>query len=350
MFEWADGGNLRNLWNANPHPNRQPSIVKATIEQLLGLAEALCACHFLDSKGSNYRHGDLKPDNILWYQDTIGIGNLKIGDWGIAKGHNLVTEDRPYKTTTPYGTRRYEAPEVVTGLKRKYEGQSADRRSRLYDIWAMGCITLEFTIWLLYGLKGLDKFNESINGPLEGNTPFYEVKRELGGTVATVHTEVVKWMDRMAGDPACQKYTNALGDLLDLVRTGLLVVRLPRKMGSNLGMGIDAPADTALQTPTISQESSVAGAPALVITPAERIPVQPGPEPAGDYRLRADQFRDKLKLILDEDNGDSYWFTGMPQPPSSIGESTSISSLMAVPTSNGLGAAKGLAVHTTRAV
>ena len=104
--------------------------------------------------------------------------------------------DGPYKLTTPYGTRRYEALEVVIGLKRKYKGQLADRRSRLYDIWSMGCIVLEFTIWLLYGLKGLNKFNESINGPLEGNTPFYEVKRELGETVATVHTEVVKWMDR----------------------------------------------------------------------------------------------------------------------------------------------------------
>ena len=50
-----------------PRPNWQLSIVKAIIEQLLGLAEALRACHYLDSKGSNYRHGDLKPENILWY-------------------------------------------------------------------------------------------------------------------------------------------------------------------------------------------------------------------------------------------------------------------------------------------
>jgi serine/threonine protein kinase len=244
MFEWADGGNLRNLWNTMPRPNRQLSIVKAAIEQLLGLAEALRACHYLDSKGSNYLHGDLKPENILWYQDTIGIGNLKIGDLGIAKGHNLVTEDRPYKTITPYGTRRYEAPEVLTGLKIKYEGQSIDRRSRLYDIWAMGCITLEFIIWLLYGLEGLDMFNESIDGPFEGNTPFYEEKQELGGKLATVHAKVVEWMDLMAEDPICQKYTTALGDLLDLVRTGLLVVRLPRKMGSNLGMDIDEPSES----------------------------------------------------------------------------------------------------------
>jgi len=67
----------------------------------------------------------------------------------------------------------------------------------------MGCITLEFIIWLLYGLEGLDRFNESIDGPFEGNTPFYEEKQELGGKLATVHTKVVEWMDLMAEDPIC---------------------------------------------------------------------------------------------------------------------------------------------------
>ena len=352
MFEWADGGNLRNLWNTIPSPNRQPHMIKATIEQLLGLTKALCALHYFDSKGSHYRHGDLKPDNILWYQNTVGssnpIGTLKIGDWGIAKGHNLVTEDRPYKTTTPYRTRRYEAPEVVTGVPIKYEGQATGRRSLLYDIWVMGCITLEFVVWLLYGTEGLKEFNKSIDGPLQGDTPFYDInKGELGAINAVVHSGVLKQMDHMAKDPACQKYTTALGDLLDLVRTGLLVVRLPRSMGSNRNMGIDeppmspnssqikpeliysAPDDTILENRTISQEASLTTTPALLVTPAdpaERIPVPRPKERAGDYRLRADLFRDRLERILDEDNGDSYWLTGASQPPDSVSGTISINS------------------------
>ena len=141
-------------------------------------------------------------------------------------------------------------------------------------------------------------------------------------------------------------------------------------MGSNLGMDIDepseriefkqinseltdnAPAHTSrLQTLIISREAFVAGTLALMVTPlVERIPVQPGLEPAGDYRFRADQFCDKLKLILDEDNGDEYWSTGMTQSLSSTGEGASISSLTTMSTSDVLGAAKGLDIPLTRAV
>lgn len=319
MFEWADGGNLRNLWNATPQPTLRASLVKATIKQLLGLAKALCATHYLDKKGASYRHGDLKPENILWFRDSGEIGMLKIGDWGEAKGHNIVTELRPSKTMAEYGTRRYEAPEVEIGVRLNFLGQAPKRRSRLYDIWAMGCITLEFIVWLLYGVDDLKRFNQSVRGGFSDNSPFYRVSLENGKKVARVHDAAVQWMDHMARDPACRVGTTALGDLLELVRTGLLAVKLPRRMGSNLAnMGSEQPDVTRPSTrPAGPHEPPISSIPSINITPADpvRIPVQPEPEPEGPARLLATDFRKRLEHILGEDEDESYWFTDAPRPP-----------------------------------
>lgn len=115
MFEWADGGNLRSLWETFPRSSISASLVKDSCRQLLGLASALAVAHNL-SDSSSYRHGDLKPANILRFNNGTEIGLLKIGDWGEAKEHNSVTELRFDKTSAAYGTLRYEAPEVEVGL------------------------------------------------------------------------------------------------------------------------------------------------------------------------------------------------------------------------------------------
>ncbi|KAI4663972.1 uncharacterized protein J4E79_003472 [Alternaria viburni] len=151
VFEWADGGNLRSMWKREHSPILTAALVKDAMFQILGLARALEAAHNLDMTGASYRHGDIKPENILCFSNGRTIGTLKIDNWGEAKEHGQVTELRPSKTTAKYGTSVYQAPEVETGVRARYLGQSTKRRSRLYDVWAMGCITLEFTIWLLEG-------------------------------------------------------------------------------------------------------------------------------------------------------------------------------------------------------
>jgi serine/threonine protein kinase len=109
--------------------------------------------------GASYRHGDMKPDNILWYLEGGEFGTLKIGDWGEAKEHQVVTALR-HSTSTLSTTLRYQPPEVVTGLRWTPEDEPRHVRSRLYDIWGFGCIALEFIIWLLYGKNGLTLFNK----------------------------------------------------------------------------------------------------------------------------------------------------------------------------------------------
>lgn len=217
MFQWADGGNLREFWQTNPTTELTPGRVRDILIQLRGLTDALAALHFYRGNG-NYRHGDLKPENILRFKnpkfmnDKVHIGTLKIADMGLARYHKNETDARPDPTSAKYGTARYEPPEVSTNRLNK-------ARSRLYDVWSLGCVVLELMIWALFGFKELEEFNARIR---DGNGRFYETQ---GDGNAQVHPVVVEWMRRMEKEPECNGNT-ALGDLLAIVREKLLVVDL----------------------------------------------------------------------------------------------------------------------------
>lgn len=335
IFEWADGGNLATLWESDPKPHLTALLVKAVIEQLLGLTQALCAAHFLkdDGKynGASYRHGDLKPGNILRFLDGTPIGRLKIGDWGEAKSKHEVTAMRHSITTSQYGTRRYEPPEVVTGLGGMVQGQEENRLSRLYDIWSMGCIVLEFIVWLIYGMEGLNKLKQDMKGSLSDDPPFYHVNEAGLFQKARVHHVATYWMDWMAQDPACAVGVTALGDLLEIVQTCLLVVKLPRGGGT---VAFDEPdqlytqpasvgpfkqpkdnTSNVLSRPesSLAQETTVAKDFAIHVAPPDPSEANMDMEiqsvPTGPERIRADQFRDRLEHIIRADEGESYWHT-----------------------------------------
>lgn len=235
VTEWADGGNLRDLWRSMPNPPLQPSLTRKAVGNLRGLVEALCAIHDPIIDGAHTktygRHGDIKPENILWFRDGGAFGTLKICDFGEAKGHKDVTAMRNRSTTARYGTQRYEPPESEIGIGTDHLGRRDMRISRRYDIWSIGCIMLEMIIWLLYGAKGLGEFNESVKTGFGDESPFYQVFHTGGKISAKVHEAVVLWMKYISKDPACRAGTTALGDLLELVERGLLVVKLPSHDG-----------------------------------------------------------------------------------------------------------------------
>lgn len=308
MLEWADGGNLRNLWRSHPHPILSSSLIKASIKQLHGLAKALHAAHSHNDQGASFRHGDLKPENILRYQGDSIIGTLKIGNWGKARELNKVlgTELRMIDTTTYFATRRYEAPEV--GISRTYLGQSEVRLSRLYDIWSMGCITLEFLIWLLYGSEGVERFHRE----LSDGSPFYQLIEDNGIRLAEVQAAAVRWMDRMSREPVCS-IGSALGRLLELVRTGLLVVKLPRRTESEKTIVAATTSLEGLPSPIL---------PSIVITPTEQYleRVELPPEESGPTRISAFEYERIMEDILfGEPNNADYWATDVIKlPPSTI--------------------------------
>jgi serine/threonine protein kinase len=91
------------------------------------------------------RHGDLKPQNILWFPDPSsrgGNGILKISDFGIARFSTKdVWETR--KTGRVPNSPTYRSPEYDLNGK----------LTTACDVWALGCVYLQFVTWYLGGYR-----------------------------------------------------------------------------------------------------------------------------------------------------------------------------------------------------
>lgn len=97
---------------------------------------------------------------------------------------------------------------------------------RRYDTWSYGCITLEFIVWLLEGSKGLRDFHKRIVNSSTREGSFFETERKNGQFSPSVNSAVLATMQSLSQRPECQARETALGDLLGIVRTKLLVVAL----------------------------------------------------------------------------------------------------------------------------
>lgn len=229
IFPWAKGGNLRNFWK------EQPSLSTASLkfsqtycvgyirwffEQLLGLSGAIEKLHNPPNQpGGSCRHGDLKPENILCFCRIVPEAGelptdirLVIADAGHSRIHEKATELRGEITTTQAGTQTYTPPEVQV--------QSDKARSRRYDIWSIGCLYLEFLIWILYGSDGLEAFHTDVKRAQPYT--FYRTDPDV-----SLKPEVQGWIEEIKKDPRCTPIkSTAVGQLIDLIEKRLLVVSI----------------------------------------------------------------------------------------------------------------------------
>ena len=173
VFHWAEA-NLQDYWeNKNPTPRVDYETILWMAQQCKGIAGALYKIHPYESysiprtnlapndegiPGHNLtiagphapktttlfgRHCDIKPANILWFQDpedVNGKGILKVTDIGLA-------ERKPSRKAANTGF--YRPPEC--DLDVEFVDSS-------YDIWTMGCLYLEFVTWLLGGWTLVEEF------------------------------------------------------------------------------------------------------------------------------------------------------------------------------------------------
>jgi serine/threonine protein kinase len=92
----------------------------------------------MQSTSENWRHGDIKPENILRFVDgneDAWIGTLKLADLGRAQQHLLRTKLRESREKELWRTRWYEPPDLVEEVHEQAQGKI----SRLFDIWSIGC-------------------------------------------------------------------------------------------------------------------------------------------------------------------------------------------------------------------
>ena len=75
-------------------------------------------------------HRDLKPENVLLSRS----GDIKVGDFGLAKDVAGMSSRMMSMSMTKVGTPNYLSPEL---------GESIPGSTRANDVWALGCIVLE---------------------------------------------------------------------------------------------------------------------------------------------------------------------------------------------------------------
>lgn len=175
IFPWAEGGSLGDLWDVKGPTEFSATEVRPWMEK--NITGLLGAVHLLHELGSS--HGDLKPGNILvfseleypknpkqrdysyyfgWANDETTrvvllpseLGILKITDFGTARANSTATITRTRDANALTGAQRYAPPEFD-----RNELEHNSPRSRLYDVWSMGCILLEFITWACYGDDGV---------------------------------------------------------------------------------------------------------------------------------------------------------------------------------------------------
>ncbi|KAF2107049.1 kinase-like domain-containing protein [Lophiotrema nucula] len=164
LFEWADG-NLEDFWERCPFPEHTAADERWAAEQCLGIAKAVSRIHGLTTEqkmrrsSSNVnlidgerewgRHGDIKPDNILWFAEYGGDRNLLVvSDLGLTRYHSEFS-----KSLVPISQ--------IDGCTRAYRPPEMDLRGEIsskYDIWSLGCVFLEFCVWYLEGHSEVEKF------------------------------------------------------------------------------------------------------------------------------------------------------------------------------------------------
>ncbi len=137
------------------------------------------------------RHGDVKPENILWYKQNgdgphpLASGELVLSDFGLTSLHHNETGSNVKNGGVQFTT-TYAPPESVLPDK---------EISRSIDIWALGCVFLEFVTWIVGGPSHVDEFRAARTSPFLKsfcNDNFWEVQEfEVPTTGIQKHGTVV---------------------------------------------------------------------------------------------------------------------------------------------------------------
>lgn len=233
MFPYADS-NLRKYWEDRGSPDFDKATVLWSMKQMTGLADALHRIHMfrvtipLKPKGGKRvqkdaemsvrpgeelfgRHGDIKPENILWFQSIPGIldehGILQIADFGLGRFHGRDSRSKVRPTglvTSP----TYEPPECKLHLP----------VSRAYDLWSMGCVYLEFITWLLKGATGIEEFAD-FRGELSSTGINDDNFFTVTGAEAAIRQAVLDWVEQLHHHEKCSQLIH---NVLDLIMSDLL--------------------------------------------------------------------------------------------------------------------------------
>ncbi|KAI0834495.1 hypothetical protein F5Y06DRAFT_300599 [Hypoxylon sp. FL0890] len=167
LFDWAEG-NLRDFWRSNPnlvgekhhslwmsqqfhricqavqcvHNEREETLKSTDTSRLARGPERQFDVHDLYG-----RHGDIKPDNFLWFHPAYPSSDLlALSDFGLGRLHTQVSrsnqDPRKLAYTATYIAPEFDLPDSMI--------------SRASDIFSLGCVFLEYVTWYMKGLDSVE--------------------------------------------------------------------------------------------------------------------------------------------------------------------------------------------------
>ncbi|KAF2966735.1 hypothetical protein GQX73_g6846 [Xylaria multiplex] len=239
LFEWADG-NLEEYWK------KFPEVPEHSIEQSIwmaqqcsGLATAVKRIHglatwqrerrndpsFLTDPSENEkewgRHGDIKPNNILWFSSHGRESGLYVlSDLGLTRYYSSLTRSRVSPTSIDGCTEVYRPPEM------DIPGQHICSK---YDIWSLGCVFLELCTWWLGGFSSVKEFeNQRAPEPdkIIEEPKYFFIPEQTYDAQAQLKPVVVEWIKKLRNWAKDDLFA---GPMLDLIEKDMLVVNKHRR-------------------------------------------------------------------------------------------------------------------------
>ncbi|KAK3214693.1 hypothetical protein GRF29_19g996704 [Pseudopithomyces chartarum] len=161
--------------------------------------QILCGLKYIHS--ANVLHRDLKPGNLLVNADC----ELKICDFGLARGFSMDPEENAGYMTEYVATRWYRAPEIMLSFQ---------SYTKAIDVWSVGCILAE----LLGGkpfFKGRD-YVDQLNQILHYlGTPNEETLSRIGSPRAQDYVRNLPYMQKVSFQSLFRQANPDALDLLD---------------------------------------------------------------------------------------------------------------------------------------
>lgn len=238
LFDWAEG-TLKDFWKRNEKLRGDMRHCMWMSRQFHGICLAVQCVHnerdrtlkYISSDANKLasgppsrnfevdglygRHGDIKPDNFLWFHSKGPATDLiALSDFGLARLHTQMSrsnqDPRTLARTSTYIAPEFDLPDGMI--------------SRASDIFSLGCVFLEHVTWFLRGLDSVENEFPALrnqgNYDFEAGKFFDILPHGLGGQGrASLKSDVKKWINELQQHENCNRY---LYQLLEIIRDKML--------------------------------------------------------------------------------------------------------------------------------
>ncbi|KAI0880777.1 protein kinase [Annulohypoxylon maeteangense] len=221
LFDWAEG-NLPQFWERMEEVYvRNRSHCKWMSLQFHEICLALQSVHnerertlkFInesDSLDLYGRHGDIKPDNFLWFRPEQSSDLLALSDFGLGRLHTQVSRSNQNPQSLAR-TATYIAPEfdLENGMI-----------SRASDIYSLGCVFLEYVTWFLLGYDSVIKdfpdqrMDKDIFAGWKSDKFFMIEVDENGAQTPIMKPQVRDWISKLQKHDDCSWYLHQLLEII----------------------------------------------------------------------------------------------------------------------------------------